>query len=286
MYIVLGATGHVGSACVRALIDQSQPVLGVVHDRAGARRVQDLGADAAVVDIGDPDALRAVLREGRRAFLLNPPAAPEVDTDVAERRTVQSILSALDGSGLEKVVAQSTMGAQPGERIGDLSVLWELEQGLRAQPIPAAINRAAYYFSNFDAQLADVRRTGQFRTLFPADFILPMVAPDDLGRLAARRLMSGLDDVGVVNIEGPLRHSFKTVAQILAAVLHREVELISAPKEAWVDVFRDLGFSPPAAKAYARMTAAALDDPVPPKRETEQGLITLEAYLRSAVAVP
>jgi hypothetical protein len=31
---------------------------------------------------------------------------------------------------LEKVVAESTGGAQPGDRIGDLNVLWELEKGL------------------------------------------------------------------------------------------------------------------------------------------------------------
>jgi hypothetical protein len=59
---------------------------------------------------------------------------------------------ALEGSGLEKVVAESTGGAQPRDRIGDLNVLWELEEGLSRQTIPAAINRAAYYMTNWDAR--------------------------------------------------------------------------------------------------------------------------------------
>lgn len=49
------------------------------------------------------------------------------------------------GFGLEKLIAVSTRGCPGGDRIGDLKVLWELEQGLRRQPSPAAIQRGAYY---------------------------------------------------------------------------------------------------------------------------------------------
>jgi uncharacterized protein YbjT (DUF2867 family) len=59
----------------------------------------------------------------------------------------------LDGSGLEKIVAQSTYGAQPGEGKGDLNVLYDLEQALAAQPISVSVIRAAYYMSNWDAAL-------------------------------------------------------------------------------------------------------------------------------------
>lgn len=286
MYVILGATGHVGSACVRELRAHDRPVLAVVHDDAGAAAARDQGADAVVADIGNARALGQAFKRGHRAFLLNPPAAPDTDTDAEERRTVRAMLEALDGSGLEKVVAESTMGAQPGERLGDLSVLWDLEAGLRSQSIPAAINRAAYYYANFDPQLDAIRTTGQFQTMFPPDFVLPMVAPADLGRIAARRLMSDADDVGVVNIEGPERYSFGEVARTMARVLGRDVELITTPRSDWESAFESLGFSPAAAQAYARITGAALDDPVLPERETEKGTVTLESYLRSALAPP
>ncbi|TGR60102.1 NmrA family transcriptional regulator, partial [bacterium M00.F.Ca.ET.194.01.1.1] len=94
----------------------------------------------------------------RRAFLLNPPADPATDTDAEEQKTVAAIVTALAGSGLEKVVAESTYGAQPGEGIGDLSVLYGFEQKLKAQTIPASIIRAAYYMSNWDQALETARR--------------------------------------------------------------------------------------------------------------------------------
>jgi uncharacterized protein YbjT (DUF2867 family) len=292
MHIVLGGTGHVGSVAAETLLAAGEPVTLVGRDASAVAAFRDerpgqKGAEVAGVDVHDVEALRALFRTGRRAFLLNPPADPSTDTDAEETATVAAILEALDGSGLQKVVAASTMGAVAGEalqpRTGDSSILYDFEKGLAAQPIPAAIDRAAYYFSNFDLQLDAIRETGEFQTIFPADFALPMVAPADLGVVAARRMMSGLDDVGVVSIEGPTRPTFGEVAQVFAEVIGREVRTVVTPRERWIEVFRAQGFSVPAADAYARMTAVAIDGPETPEGETEKGPTTLEAYVRTLV---
>jgi hypothetical protein len=64
---------------------------------------------------------------------------------------------AVNGSALEKVVAASTYGAQQGDALGDLSTLCQLEEGLRSQPIPAAINRGAYYMTNWLGSTAAIQ---------------------------------------------------------------------------------------------------------------------------------
>lgn len=291
MHIIMGATGHVGGACAEALLRAGQSVTAVVRMAERGEDLRARGAAIAVVpDVRDIALLQAAFSRGRRAFLLNPPAEPATDTDAEETATVRAILAALDGSGLEKVVAESTMGAVAGDRLeprtGDSSVLYGLEKGLAAQPIPAAINRAAYYFSNFDLQADTVRDTGALQTMFPPNFQLPMIAPADLGRAAARRMMSGLDDVGVVSIEGPTRPTFRDVAEAFAKALGRDVRLITTPREDWIKVFRAQGFSAAAADAYARMTAVAIDGPMTPESETENATMTLETYLRDLVARP
>lgn len=288
MLVVMGATGHVGGACVDTLLEQGHPVLALLHSPEKAEGLEARGAQTFVVDARDPDALRTAFRRGRRAFLLNPPAAPSTDTDAEETATVRSILAALDGSGLEKVVAESTMGAVAGENLapatGDSSVLYGLEKGLAAQPIPAAINRAAYYLSNFDLKLDDIRKTGELHAMLPLDFKMPMVAPVDLGRAAARRLVSSLDDVGVVSIEGPDRYTVAEVAQAFSDAIGRSVEPMITPREDWISAFRAQGFSAPAAEAYARMTAAAIDRPMTSRSETEKGQVTLAAYISELVS--
>ncbi|WP_199320489.1 SDR family oxidoreductase [Leptolyngbya sp. FACHB-261] len=153
MHIILGGTGNVGSAAARALLKRREPVLVVTRDPSKAEGLRRDGADVAVADVHDVETLRSIFRQGRRLFLLNPPAAPCSDTATEERRSLAAILSAISGTGLEKIVAESTYGAKPGERIGDLDVLYEMEQALTAQPVPTTIIRAAYYMSNWRASL-------------------------------------------------------------------------------------------------------------------------------------
>ena len=166
MFIILGATGHIGSVLAHTLLDKDLPVTAVLHDDRTTADWERRGAQVVVVDVRDSDALREVFRTGTRAFLLNPPADVTSDTDREEQATAASIISALDGSGLEKVVLESTFGAQPGEGIGDLSVLYAFEQAALAQRIPITIQRGAYYFSNWDAQVEEAKQ-GSLTTMFP-----------------------------------------------------------------------------------------------------------------------
>lgn len=281
MHIILGGTGHVGSAVAETLLAKSESVTVVGHDPAKASAWEARGATFAAVDVHDVAALRAVLRTGRRAFLLNPPAAIDTDTDAEERRTIAAILAAAEGSGLEKLVGESTYGAQPGERCGDLNILWGLEQGLAAQSIPHAINRGAYYFSNWAMNLEEVRQKGVLRTMFDADFELPMVAPEDLGRHAAALMTD--DRTGIFRVEGPRRYAPRHVAEAFAVALARPVRVEATPRGKWIATFKTMGFSDAAAESYARMTAATVDAPDWPEHVI-RGETALEDYIVRLVA--
>ncbi|BAV99727.1 NmrA family NAD(P)-binding protein [Lysobacter enzymogenes] len=259
MHIVLGGTGHVGSALARELIARGEPVTVVTHDPDKRGEWEARGARVAVADVRDSAGLREVLRSGRRLFLLNPPADPATDTDAVEKAGVASILAALEGSGLEKIVAESTYGAQPLERAGDLGVLYAMERALESQPIPCSVIRAAYYMSNWDAALASARERGVVTSFLPASFHLPMVATRDLG-LAAAELMTAPASESVVRYaEGPRRYSPEDVAACFASALGRDVRVEQVPRERWVEGFREQGFSQAAAESYAAMTAATVD---------------------------
>lgn len=283
MNVVMGATGHIGSALADALLDRGEPVTVVVRRPADAAAWEAKGAVAVQADLEDGDALQNVFRRGRRAFLLNPPADVSGDTDAGELHTIARILAAVDGSGLEKVVAASTYGARPGSGVGDLTTLWELEQGLARQPIAAAINRGAYYMSNWESALGTIVEGGMLSTMFPADTEIPMVAPADLGRAAADRLLSPLSDVGVTFIEGPRRYTPQDVADAFSRALGRRVELKVIPREDWKAAFKGMGFSDAAAGNYTRMTEASLDGDFAKPADPVRGETTLEDYIAEFV---
>jgi uncharacterized protein YbjT (DUF2867 family) len=284
MNIILGGTGHVGSATVTALLARGAPVTIVTRDGSRADPWRRRGAQVAVADVHDVASLRRVFRQGRRLFLVNPPADPATDTDLEERSTGAAIVAALTDSGLEKIVMQSTYGAQPGERRGDLTTLYELERAVQAQPIPVSIIRAAYYMSNWDFSLATAQNEGVLQTFFPADFALPMVAPQDLGEVAARSLSEPVESIRLLHVEGPARYTPTDVSAAFASALRNPVHLVVTPREAWKQTFESMGFSERAADSYARMTAVTIDHPYEMAEEPERGRISLEAYVAELVA--
>jgi uncharacterized protein YbjT (DUF2867 family) len=281
MFVIVGGTGRVGSATAEALLAERQPLTIVTRSASKAERWRKRGAEVAVADVRDVDALRAVFERGKRAFLLNPSADPSTDTDAEELATVRCLLAALDGSGLEQVVALSTYGARPGERCGDLTVLHHLEEGLRARPIPALIMRAAYMMSNWDAALEAGGADGVLPSMLPRDLLLPMVAPRDLGAVAARLLRAPARETKTLHVEGPERYTPGDVATALATALGRPVRVEVTPRERWEEAFRDLGFSERAASSYARMTEVTVDGPMLPASPI-RGETSLTDYIVSA----
>lgn len=283
MHIILGGTGHVGSALAEALIEKGEPVTIVTRDPSKTHDRQQKGMQVAVADVHDVEALRSVFRQGKRLFLLNPPADPSTNTDTEERESLSSILAALDGSGLEKVVAESTYGAQPAAHSGDLGILYEMEQALKAQTIPASMIRAAYYMSNWDGSLETAKKEGAVHTFYPADFKLPMVAPHDIGQVAARLMTEPVESTDLHYVEGPELYSSSDVAAAFAAALQKPVEVVVTPREQWTQAFKTMGFSEEAADSYADMTAITLDKKYSPPDAPVQGGTSLQNYVEQLV---
>ncbi|NEI72499.1 NAD(P)H-binding protein [Rhizobium lusitanum] len=281
MFIVMGATGHVGRAVANALLADRKDVTVLTRQPDQANEWREKGALVLRADAEDVASMQTAFRSGRRAFLLNPPARPDTDTNATELRTARNILAALDGSGLEKVVAASTYGARPGNGIGDLTTLWELEEGLRRQAIPAAINRGAYYMSNWTSLADTVRTTGELSTMFPADTVMPMVAPEDLGQAAAARLLSSITETELQYVEGPQRYTPTDVANAFAAVFERDVAVNVIKRGQWKTAYRKLGFSDAAAHAYTRMTEESLDNGFFKPRNPKRGMMDLQRFVNS-----
>lgn len=108
MYVILGASGHIGSVVIDALQASSEKVIAVVHSAQKAAAIKHGGVEPVIADVADTGQLRSILQKGRRAFLLNPPGDIKGDTNAEEMKTARSIAAALDGSGLEKLVVAST----------------------------------------------------------------------------------------------------------------------------------------------------------------------------------
>jgi uncharacterized protein YbjT (DUF2867 family) len=282
MYIILGATGHVGSAVAESLLQEDKEIIVITRNADKASSWEKRGAKVELVDIHDSQKFRRVLQKGKRLFLLNPPAPPNTDTVQEELQTVSSILQALENSGIEKVVAESTYGAQPGRGIGDLGVLYDMEQGLKKMNIPATIIRAAYYMSNWDFSYDSAVKESKLYTFFPPDLSLPMVAPGDIGKIAARFLTEPITQTAIQYVEGPEIRSSADVANAFGNALGKTIEPIQIPPEQWVPAMKEMGFSQIAAESFAAMTKMVVDGPEIPDSPL-RGATTIQQYISDLV---
>jgi uncharacterized protein YbjT (DUF2867 family) len=90
--------------------------------------------------------------------------------------------------------------------------------------------------------IPSARDEGVLRSfLQPADKLFPMVATQDVGRLAAALLREDWSGTRVVELEGPARISPNDLARAFATVLKRTVRVETVPRESWEQIFRSQG---------------------------------------------
>ena len=283
MHIILGATGHIGSVLVKLLAERGEQVTGVTHNRDNVAQIEAAGAKAAVVDVHDTEALRVLFEKGTRLYLLNPPGNFAADALAEEKQSISSILAALDTSPIEKIVAESTYGAQPGDQLGDLDVLYGMEQALAMTPRYVSILRGSYYMSNFDMDLDSARSEGKIYTLFPADFKIPMVAPADIAHFAADLLLEAKENTGLHYVTGPREYTPRDVASAFGKALGRSVEAIGVERPKWQEFLIKAGFSETSATSMVNMTDVTLAQNFHVGKTPKRGSITLEEYIDDLV---
>jgi uncharacterized protein YbjT (DUF2867 family) len=284
MHIITGGTGHVGAALAHALLEKGEMVTIISRSSETAQEWMSKGAQLAVADIYDTEALHEIFKRGKSIFILNPPADPMTNTSVQEKKTVASMIEALKYSGAEKLVVESTLGARKGDNIGDFGVLYELEKGIEKLSYPYSIIRPAYYMSNWDEQLPSIKENGELISFFPADLKFPMIAPKDIGDLASR-LMVERNTPKINSIHGPKSYSAKEVAESFSKALGKKIKVKVVSKTQWKETFMSMGFSEESAESYSNMTEISLKEFENPGDTTGyiKGKTTLEEYIDSLV---
>lgn len=245
MFAITGITGKVGGATARALLDAGRQVRAVVRDKAGGASWQSRGCEVAVADISDAAALAEALAGAEGTFILLPPTFDPAPDFSDVKATIAAIRKALLQSAVPKALVLSTVGADT-QRSNLLNGLRFLEESLADLDMPIVFLRAAWFMENAIWDVSSARDQGVIRSyLQPLDRPVPMIATEDVGRMAATLLQANWAGHQVVELEAEARISPNAIAAAFSKALNRIVKAEIVPRGDWESMFRAQGMKNP-----------------------------------------
>lgn len=255
MFVIAGATGHVGGGVATELLVKGEKVRVLVRDAAKGKQWSTKGAEVSVLTLEDTKALTAALKGATAFFVLLPSNFQTPDFFAYQKKTAGSIAAAVKESGVPHVVLLSSVGADLAEGTGPIKGLHYLEKALQATGAKLTAVRAGYFQENVHNDVPAARNAGIFANMTAsADYPMPMIATRDIALLVAHELMFPSVKSDVVDLAGP-SYSVRDLAEKLGARLGKKLDVVDVPPAGQVDAMVQGGLSKDMAELYAEMYA-------------------------------
>jgi len=289
-YVVVGASGNTGLACVKELLRRGQHVHAVVRSVENAAKLSALGADPIVADITDVKALTAAFVGSLGAYILTPPHYTEADMLAHSLVLSKCLVSAAEAAKLPFLVALSSVGGERAEGTGLIAHAHGYEQLLKASDLKHyVVLRAPGFMDNWARGLKSVMEQGVLPSMYTdPDRKMPQASSKDIGRVAAELLLEGASAEHprrVVELHGPEDYSVRDAANAYAALLGREVTVSVVPQEKQEAVYVSMGMSPVNAKTFADMWRGFNDGYIAFEgiHDTRRGIVTMREAIKAIV---
>ena len=224
---VVGATGFVGSAVMRALRASGDDPISLVprapdQDRADNSKAKPQSGDGSVdqifrrLDFFDADTFEPALCGLKRLFLMRPPAIGDVE------RWVFPLLDVSVNEGVERIVFLSVAGAETRAYLPHAKIEARLALLARRTELKVGNLRPGFFAQNLlSAYREDIKHDDRLYVC-AASGKVAFVDTEDVGAVGARALVDGSLDGKAAALTGPAALTFDDVAALLSEALNRQ----------------------------------------------------------------
>ena len=255
MYAVIGATGNTGRVVAENLLAAGLPVrvIGRTEDRLATFVEQ--GAEAAVGDVSDAEFIARVCDGVGGVYHLIPPRY-DMDLRAWQTEAGEALLAGIRDAGVPYVVNLSSVGAQHHEGTGPIAGLREQEDRFNELTETNVLHlRPAFFMENFYMMFDAIRGMGVLGMPIPGDIPLAMIATQDIGAEAARRLAAlDFDGHHIKELLGPRDYTLNEVAAIVGKAIGKpDLPFVTVPEEAAAAGFEQMGVHPATVATFMEM---------------------------------
>jgi uncharacterized protein YbjT (DUF2867 family) len=190
IYVVFGATGHVGGVVAARLLEAGRRVRVVARNADALAKLAVRGAEAAAGDVQDPAFVARALSGAGAAYVLLPPYMGK-GIRAWQDRTAAVLGDALEEARVPYALSLSSIGAHLGHGNGPIAGLHVLEERLnRISTLNALHLRPGYFFENTLGAMGMIKGAGMNGGALKPDLAMAQIATRDIGEVAARRLLA------------------------------------------------------------------------------------------------
>lgn len=217
MILLAGATGVLGGAIARRLLDEPRALRLLVRNPSTVAALTARGAEVAVGDVTRRDTLDAAMRGVTHVITtVNAFLAPTRRAlDAVDLQGNRNLIDAARQAGVRQFVFTSAWLPEPYYAIDYFAAKRQTEAYLRASGVPYTILRPAAFMETWAMIVGDpVLKTGKVQIFGDGTNKVNFVAVDDVAAFAVRVL----DDPGALNADvdifGPENLSLLEVAAV------------------------------------------------------------------------
>lgn len=283
MFVITGATGHTGSVVAGTLIERGKKVRVVVRDEKKGEAWRRRGAEVAVAQMTDAEALARAFAGAEGVYLMVAPNLASKSVLADQKQVVDAYAEAVSRARPRHVVLLSSIGADLARGNGPIQTLHYAEEALGKQA-PLTAVRAAYFMENWGGVVPLAKAQGILPSMLRPDRKHAMVATADIGRVAAEALLAGPSQRGVIELAGPEDYAPGDVVETLAGILGKPVQKIDVPAEGIVPALEQAGFTHELAELFREMNTALNRGEIAWKGQPVRGRVPLGDVLRQLAA--
>lgn len=282
MYAITGATGHVGGAALRTLMERGERARALVRSENKGR---SLGAhEVAVAAASDRAALAAAFRGVDAAFVMLPFGGVVEGIAASQRAMIDALAGAVADAAVPHVVMLSSVGAGREDSPRIIRWIGDLERALRGSGTTLTALRCTH-FQERVAESVEAVRGGVYPVFADsADTPESLVATADIGTFVADALTRPSASHEVIDVRGP-EYTERELAAALGAALGTSPTVLEVPREAWEQTMSEAGVPAPIAELLAEMYVAGAEGALLPTEERRLvGETRIEATIDAVLA--
>jgi len=219
MYVIMGATGNIGSKLANILLDKGEKIKVIGRSAERLKPFADRGAEAAVGDVSDVQFLTDAFQGADAVFALIPPDYTTDDFRGYYNDIGDNLVKSIRDSGVKHVVFMSSVGAHLPEKTGPIKGSYDVEQKLnKLDGINVLHLRPTYFMENLLGNIGIIKSMGTNGDALKGDVKFAMIATKDIAPVAAAHLIKKeFSGKSVHELLGQRDVSMNEVTQIFGA---------------------------------------------------------------------